>query len=194
VTARAYRPDRGLDFGKVDFLQVIANVRGGLLMRNVQNPMPSANERVTLIELLSNVFRARGAKVDAESFINERFPALERAKLAQPFSLITRADRARLLSIYAADNAAINARFQTLIPFVSEADIAMSDVDESRAQEHRAALASVLGAMNVVARMKRSTTAIQSIRLEETIPARKTPARREALAPSEGFVQGSTPV
>jgi hypothetical protein len=50
------------------------------------------------------------------------------------------------LSRFAADNAAINARFGIAIPLVSEDDIAMSDIEETRAQEHRALLPAVLEA------------------------------------------------
>jgi hypothetical protein len=146
VVARAYRPDRGLDFGHSDFLSVVAHLRGGLQLEHARNPLPSTNERVTLLQLLANIVRIRGATFDAETFVREHFPHFDRADFVRPFFLITRADRRRLLSRFAVDNAAINARFGIAIPFVSEADIAMSDADETRAHENRALLAAVLQA------------------------------------------------
>jgi hypothetical protein len=146
VIARAYRPDRGLDFGHADFLGVVAHLRGGLQLENARNPLPSANERVTLLQLLANIVRTRGANFDLKTFVREQFPHFDAAEFTRPFFLITRADRVRFLSRFAADNAAINARFGIFIPFVSEADIAMPDADETRAREHRALLAAVLQA------------------------------------------------
>jgi hypothetical protein len=148
VVARAYRRDRNLDFGHSDFLSVVAHLRGGLRLENARNPLPSTNERVTLLQLLANTVRTRGGTFDAETFVREHFPHFDEADLARPFFLMTRADRRRLLSRFAADNAAINARFGIEIPFVSEADTAMSDADETRAREHRTLLGAVLQATN----------------------------------------------
>lgn len=144
VIARAYRPDRGLDFGHVDFLNVVAHIRGGLQVKNTRDPLPSANERVTLLQLLKNIARTVESNVDPEAFVRTYFPHFSEAELAHPFSLITRGDRVRFLSRFADDNVAINARFGIDIPFVAENDITMSDADEIRAQEHRALLAAVL--------------------------------------------------
>ncbi len=146
VVARAYLPDRGLAFGHSDFLGVVARLRSGLRLEGARDPQPSVNERATLLQLLSNVGRNRGATLDAKTFVREHFSHLDKADLARPFSLITREDRRRLLLRFADDNAAINARFGIAIPFVSEADIAMSDADEKRANEHRALLAALLKA------------------------------------------------
>jgi hypothetical protein len=133
VAARAYRPDRGLDFGHREFLNIVALARGGLQLNNPCIPLPSVNERVTLLQLLTNIVRTRGATFDAEIFVREQFPHFDEADFAHPFSLMTRADRVRFLSRFAADNAAINARFGIAIPLVSEDDIAMSDIEETRA-------------------------------------------------------------
>jgi len=146
VIARAYRPDRGLDFGQMDFLGVIARLRGGLRLETTGNIALSNNQRSTLLELLSNIARFEPGNVDVEACIRERFPAYDRADLGRPFSLITRADRLRLLSRFAADNAALNARFGIVIPFVAESDIRMSDADDLRAREHRMLLAALLRA------------------------------------------------
>jgi len=148
VVARAYRRDRDLDFGHSDFLSVVAHMRGGLQLENARNPLPSTNERVTLLQLLANIVRTRGANFDVAAFVRERFPHFEEAELGRPFFLMTRADRRRLLSRFALDNAAINTRFGIAIPFVSEADAAISDADEARAHKHRALLGAVLQATN----------------------------------------------
>jgi len=147
VVARAYLPARGLAFGHSDFLNVVGRVRGGgLQLENVRTPPQSANERVTLLQLLANMVRSRGATLDAATFVRDHFSHFDEAELERPFSLITRDDRLRLWSRFAADNAAINARFGVAIPFVSEADIAMSHADEKRALEHRALLAAIIQA------------------------------------------------
>jgi hypothetical protein len=144
VIARAYHPERGSDYGHTDFLEVVARARGGLRLENLQNTRPRANERVTLRRLFANIAQLKEVAFDPESFVRERFPQVDPAELERPFSLITRYDRERFLARFAGDNAALNARFDTDIPFVSVADIVMSDADEARAQEHRALLAAVL--------------------------------------------------
>jgi hypothetical protein len=177
VIARAYRPDRGLDFGYSDFLGVVSYVRGGLQLQNPGNPLPSANERVTLLQLLANIVRSRDATFALETFIREHFPHFDEADFARPFSLITRLDRLRLLSRFAADNAAINARFGIDIPFVLEGDAAMSDAAETRAQQHRALLAAVLQATeNIPGRQQRVGTMRDDV-LERKADLAKSRAR-----------------
>jgi len=161
VVARAYRPDRGLEFGRTDFLGVIAQLRGGLRLRNVGNPGSSANERVTLLELLSNVARAKGGNTDVERLVRERFPGYDRANLGRPFTLITRADRLRLLSSFAADNATLNSRFGIEIPFVSESDISMSEDDDNRALAQRLLLAAVLEGTEAASGSRRRLTTVR---------------------------------
>jgi hypothetical protein len=99
VAARAYRPVRGLDFGHRDFLSIVALVRGGLQLKNPCIPLPSVNERVTLLQLLTNIVRTRGATFDAEIFVREHFPHFDEADFAPVFPDHARRSSAVLVAL-----------------------------------------------------------------------------------------------
>ncbi|MEO9169757.1 MAG: hypothetical protein ABI282_06870 [Candidatus Baltobacteraceae bacterium] len=127
IVVRPYRTDQNAEFLFRDFLTILANVRGGLTLNNMQNPSPVANVSLTLIQLLERVhadLARQGAALEApRALIAAQFPQSDEAVLNQRFQLLTFEDSLRFVERFAADNEALKDRYAVELQLIRAADI-----------------------------------------------------------------------
>ena len=133
AVARAYRPD--LDSAAIfrDFLGVVGNLRGGLKVQGLKNPMPRVNESQTLRQLIASI-----AAIAPEKHLDARF------------GLLTYDDVANAFERFRGGNAALNQRFNIEIPFANDAHAPRRDDPRfERAPGQRALLGRIIDALGL---------------------------------------------
>jgi hypothetical protein len=143
AVARAYRPD--LDSAAIfrDFLGVVGNLRGGLKVQGLKNPMPRVNESQTLRQLIASI-----AAIAPEKHLElSHYPD---AELDARFGLLTYDDVANAFERFRGGNAALNQRFNIEIPFANDAHAPRRDDPRfERAPGQRALLGRIIDALGL---------------------------------------------
>ncbi len=127
VVVRAYRTDRGAEYIWRDFLTVVANVRGGLSLQNLQNPVPIANLSLSFIDLTTRIrahLQRNGATLnDAAELLRRRFPDATPELLNGRFQLLSFADTSNFVERFNADNVLVAQRYGVELELMHAANI-----------------------------------------------------------------------